>query len=215
MEAALEERHRLKIAKSAKQLNRQELDQAAENTLSAHDQAWSTRGDIQYARLVEKVATKTHFNSVEVKNDAFFNELVNVLPFLGESLNPPTTDRDATKAALKKAPYKTKKEIMKADGIVGKHLGAVKLIASDKEENTFSVELGDMTADQILQTFVHADRSMKLEQLKEIAENEWKLLHDIYKISASTIKPKYLQLMNSAAIDEEDDESDVEDTEEE
>eukprot|EP00956_Cyclotella_meneghiniana_P021077 scaffold37956_cov48-Cyclotella_meneghiniana.AAC.2 len=89
LQSAWEERTSNKLSRSARQLDLVELGQEAAQALSEHDKQWSKRGNVQLAIITEKMATKTHFNAVPVANDAFYNEILHVLPYIGESFDPP------------------------------------------------------------------------------------------------------------------------------
>jgi hypothetical protein len=204
LKTAWEERLNKKIAKGAKQLDLAELKQTADEAMSAHDKSWNERGDVQHTIVVEKVATKTHFNSVKVKDNAFLNEIVNVLPFIGELLSPPATDADSTFAALKK---QNKTAIMAKDGVLGKYIELVKMIAKGKADNIFSADLEGLNEDQILEVFVCAKNSTKLKELQDEVSDKWKKMEDIYHSAAYKIGDRYLKLMqkNPEEVAEEPD----------
>jgi hypothetical protein len=50
------------------------IDEEAKAARSAHDISWHKRGDIKYASVVEKMATKNHFKSIKV-TDGFYEKL--------------------------------------------------------------------------------------------------------------------------------------------
>jgi hypothetical protein len=141
---------------SFKPIDSDKLDQEAFTSRSAHDQAWDKGGDIKYATVVEKIATKSHFKTVKI-NEGFHEEILQVLPFIGQLLTPKiVADDEATKTAVKKL---NKTVLMSKEGLVGQYLDMVKRIAKGKEVNTFDgVDLTDKTEDEILQEFVRGDR---------------------------------------------------------
>ena len=182
----------------------EELEDEAKKAMSVHDSNWGQRGDIQFASVVEKVATKSHFKSIQVSNDIFINEIVQVLPYIGALFTPPIKGEDATKRELKKKENKrkySKTALLSTGGIIGKYLDLVKLIAKGKAENTFDVNLDDMTENEILQVFVCADKSAKLAQLQDEVANQWKRMEDIFNSAASTISPRYQKLLNQPPRD--------------
>jgi hypothetical protein len=78
---------------------------------------------VRFSVVTEKIATKTHFGNINAKEGVFYDEIVQVLPFIGLSLPEPTNNEAETLKAIKKM---TKKSIMSKDGILGKHLAFVK-----------------------------------------------------------------------------------------
>lgn len=200
VEDAWEGRYQQKINRGARQLDEDELDELAATTLSIHDNEWNKRGDVQFSVVTEKIATKSHFNSIKV-TEGFYNEIVQVLPFIGFSLPEPTSSAAETLEAISKM---TKSAIMSKDGILGKHLALVKRIATGKEENVYDVDLTNKSEDEILQVFVRADKSTKLQEMQNQVADKWKKMEDIYNLSAAEIAPKYHKLMYQEPVELED-----------
>ena len=205
LQSAWEERKSNKLSRSARQLDLIELEQETAQALSEHDKQWSKRGNVQLSIITEKMATKTHFNSVPVANDAFYNEIMDVLPYIGESFDPPLDDDDEILEALKRL---KKKGVMAKDGILGRHLNEVRLIAQGKADNTFSAELADKTEDEILQVFVCADGSSKMAETQDAVANKWRKMENIYHSAATEIAPRFLKIMNGSPEQNNNSESD-------
>jgi hypothetical protein len=93
---------------------------------------------------------------------------------------------------------------MSKDGILGKHLALVKRIATGKEENVYDVDLTNKSEDEILQVFVRADKSTKLQEMQNQVADKWKKMEDIYNLSAAEIAPKYHKLMYQEPVELED-----------
>jgi hypothetical protein len=208
--AEFESRRSKKIANGVKVLDLDQLTDEASKAMSAHDENWAKRGDIQLTIITEKIATKTHFNSVKVEGDKFFLEIINVLPYIGESLSPQTSSTRSTLAALKKM---KKKGVMDKDGPLGKHLDLVKLIAKGKADNTFSAVLEGKSEDEILQEFVRASESSKNQEIAEQVANKWRRMENIFESVVTEIAPRFAKLMNKEPVEEEED-SDSEDEDE-
>ena len=211
LQAAWEERRSKKLAKSVRQLDLDELQAVADATMSVHDKTWNDRGDKQYTKIVEKVATKEHFKKIPVKDDAFVNEIIQVLPFIGYSLSPQATNTNDVRKALK-AKGMNKTSILGKGGCLGVHLDLVKAIAKGKADNSLPVDISDKTEDEILQVFVRADLSFNLNKMKEEVANQWKCMENIFESAAREISPRFLKLMNKEPKEtDESNESDSED----
>ena len=206
VEAAWEDRYEQKMSRGVKQLDEDELDELAYTTLSVHDKDWNKRGDVQFSVVTERIATKSHFNSIKV-NEGFHNEIARVLPFIGFTLPDPTDNVDDTLEAIKKL---TKSAIMSKDGILGKHLTQVKKIASGKEDNIFDVDLTNKIEDEILQVFVRADKSSKLQDMESLVADKWQKMENIYHLRANEIAPRYKKLMYKDPVELEGESDDEE-----
>ena len=53
-----------------------------------------------------------------------------------------------------------------------------------------------MTEDQILQVFVNANNSTKMQEITKTVAEQWKLMEDVFESAATEIKPRYTKLMN-------------------
>ena len=53
-----------------------------------------------------------------------------------------------------------------------------------------------MTEDQILQVFVNANNSTKMQEITKSVAEQWKLMEDVFESAATEIKPRYAKLMN-------------------
>ena len=148
--------------------------------------------------------------SRQVANDAFINEIVHVLPYIGALFTPPITGEEATVKVLKEDKKKySKTALLKKGGILGQYLDLIKLIAKGKAENTFDVELDNMNENEILQVFVCAEKSAKIAQLQEDVANQWKIMEDIFHSAANTMSPRFEKLLTQMPRDisnESDDE---------
>eukprot|EP00956_Cyclotella_meneghiniana_P021076 scaffold37956_cov48-Cyclotella_meneghiniana.AAC.1 len=91
---------------------------------------------------------------------------------------------------------------MAKDGILGRHLNEVRLIAQGKADNTFSAELADKTEDEILQVFVCADGSSKMAETQDTVANKWRKMENIYQSAATEIAPRFLKMMSGSPVEE-------------
>ena len=97
-----------------------------------------------------------------------------------------------------------KSKIKKPGGILGTHLDLIKSITSKDSPNTLSKKnLIKMDYKKVMAHFVHADKSVKLKEIKkEIAEKRLKL-KNIFKSAAGTnIADTYLENMNREIVDD-------------
>ena len=97
---------------------------------------------------------------------------------------------------------------MAKEGVLGRHLNEVRLIAQGKADNTFSAELADKTEDEILQVFVCADGSSKMAETQDAVANKWRKMENIYHSAATEIAPRFLKIMNGSPEQNNNSESD-------
>ena len=136
--------------------------------------------------VTKTVATKSHFNQLPSGTE-LYNEIVEVLPHIGISLDD-----------LKK--IKTKKEIMKKGGVLGKYLDLVKKIAKEPSLNSLTNDdLSDKSEDEILKIFVRADKSSRLAAVQQKIDNERKLLRNVFEVAAKEISPYYIKLLGKSS----------------
>mmetsp|Transcript_1254 Transcript_1254/g.2106 ORF Transcript_1254/g.2106 Transcript_1254/m.2106 type:complete len:134 (+) Transcript_1254:844-1245(+) len=89
---------------------------------------------------------------------------------------------------------------MKKGGIVGNYLDRVKQIAKDPSLNDLTNEdLSEMSEDDILKYFVRADKSAKLQEIKQKIEDKRRLLNSLFSVTAKEIAPYYKKLLEKTS----------------
>lgn len=124
-------------------------------------------------------------------------------------MSPPTNDAEETFEELKEL---RKSAITAKDGILGKHLDDVKLIAKGKAVNTFSADLEGKSEDEILQVFVLAGESSKVAEMQDQVANQWRRMENIFEARARDIAPRYQKLMHLPPVDDNEDETSEDET---
>lgn len=179
------------VLKRSKKLLRNDLITSNEITAEAiqkiteHDKQWQDRTARKMNEVTKTVATKTHFSKVRA-GDTFYEEVINVLPHIGITLD--------------KLKENNKTTIMKKGGVVGDYLDRVKKIAKDPSLNDLTDEdLSEMSEDDILKYFVHADKSTKLHEIEEQIENKRALINSLFRVAAKEISPHYKKLLEKTS----------------
>ena len=150
-----------------------------------HDAQWQDRDARKMNEVTKTVATKTHFKQVK-RGKPFFEEVINVLPYIGMS--------------LEELSQSNKTAIMKKDGVIGEYLDLVKKIAKDPSLNSLTDEdLSEKSEDEILKYFVHADKSIRLQEIQQKIEDHRKLLHSVFRVAAREISPYYKKLLDQSS----------------
>ena len=195
------------------QMDMSKLKEKSDKSRTVHDESWANRGDINKAKVVEKLMTLQHYKSCSGKKrgvDEFWEETLVVLPYLLEH------------GEIDEAKFRKMGKGAISDGILKKHLKLINDIAERKVPNSLNdTDVTDMSKDEIKQLFVHVDESLKLDKIKAEIEDKWAKMEAIYTSAAPDISETYAHLMNRPAsedtslADEEDGEVDDDDSDEE
>ena len=200
---AYQDRRRNKLDnRRTKQINLDETQKTADDIMTNHDKYWGSREMREYAKIVEKVSTVTHFKSVPAGQE-FHDEVRAVLPYIGDlPRDPKKPDQLLGKTKLTTG----------AGNFIGVHLATIRSIAKGKAGNDLNdTDLSNMTEDEIMREFVHADRSANLAKLKKEIQDQHARLEAIYKAATTAgIAPRFLKMMNEPVeVDEDDAEDDA------
>ena len=195
---AYKDRRRNKLDnRRTKQINLDETQKTADDIMTNHDKYWGSKKMREYAKIVEKVATVTYFKSVTAGKD-FHDEVRAVLPFIGDlPRDPKKPDQLLGKTKLTTG----------AGNFIGVHLATIRSIAKGKAGNDLNdTDLSNMTEDEIMREFVHANRSANLAKLEKEIQDQHARLEAIYKTAtAAGIAPRFLKMMNEPVEVDEDD----------
>ncbi len=102
--------------------------------------------------------------------------------------------------SLEELSQSNKTAIMKKDGVIGEYLDLVKKIAKDPSLNSLTDEdLSEKSEDEILKYFVHADKSIRLQEIQQKIEDHRKLLHSVFRVAAKEISPYYKKLLDKSS----------------
>ncbi len=182
--------------KRTKKLQRNNLlsidDIAAEakKLKTTHDIQWQDRDARKMNEVTKTVATKAHFQKVKA-GEQFYEEVLNVLPHIGKSL-----------AQLRQS---KKTGLLKKGGGVGEYLDLVKKIAKDPAQNSLTDDdLTEKSEDEILKFFVHADKSIRLQEIQQNIDNHRKLLRSVFSVAAKEIAPYYKRKLNQSSTQDDD-----------
>ena len=149
---------------------------------------------------MSKVATKGHFNMCG-SGKPYYEEILNVLPYMPSPEDPSKTITYEELEALKKTKIKAPK------GILGKHLDEIKLIAAGKKNNTTLCdddELKDKSFDERMKVFVLANKSAHLARVKEEMEAKQKKLGAVHNLVSGAIAPRFIKMMKKISEREDD-----------
>lgn len=150
-----------------------------------HDIQWQDRDARKMNEVTKTVATKAHFQKVKA-GDQFYEEVLNVLPHIGKSL-------EQLKQGKKTA-------MMKKGGVVGDYLDLVKKIAKDPSQNSLTDDdLSEMSEDEIYKYFVHADKSIRLQEIQQNIDDHRKLLRNVFRVAAKEISPYYKKMLDQSS----------------
>ena len=105
---------------------------------------------------------------------------------------------------IQKPPYKTKTNIKKL--LLSPHIKLIKEIAKGNKPNTITDhDVSGMSKHERLKLFVHADKSLKRQEIEEQIENKRKLLKNLFGHVANSISKEYQDLIDApqAQVDDE------------
>ena len=137
--------------------------ETADQAQTDHNRDWNDKDSREYSDIVSKVATKGHFNKCG-SGKPYYDEILNVLPYMPSPNDPSKTVTYEELEALKKT------KIHAPKGILGKHLDEIKLVAAGKKSNTNLCdddEHKDKSFDERMKVFVLANKSAHLARVKE------------------------------------------------
>ncbi len=174
-------------------LDHEKLVDAAAKAKTVHDTEWQNRDVRLFNEITEDMATMTHFDKCKMAGGLFIKEVIAVLPHIGVSLDD-----------IQKAPYKTKANIKKL--LLSPHIKLIKEIAKGDKPNTITDhDVSGMSKHERLKLFVHADKSLKRQEIEEQIENKRKLLKNLFGHVANSISKEYQDLIDApqAQVDDE------------
>ena len=160
----------------------------------------SDKDSREYSAIVSKVATKGHFNMCG-SGKPYYEEILNVLPYMPSPDDPSRTISYNELEALKKTKIKAPK------GILGKHLDEIKLIAAGKKNNTTLCddnELKDKSYNERMKVFVLANKSGRLATVKEELEAKQKKLGAVHNLVSGKIASRFMKMMDKISEREDD-----------
>ena len=201
LHTALEGKVRKKESRGrSKRLDFATQQEKADKAQTDHNRDWNDKDSRKYSAIVSKVATKGHFNKCG-SGKPYYEEILNVLPYMPSPEDPSKTITYEELAELKKSKIKAPK------GILGNHLDDIKLIAAGKKNNTTLCdddELKDKSFDERMKVFVLADKSGHLARVKEEMEAKQKKLGAVHSLVSGKIASRFMKMMRKISEREDD-----------
>ena len=201
LDVALEKKLRKKECRGrSKRLDFSTQQTKADEAQTDHNRDWSDRDSRKYSDIVNKVATKGHFDKCGA-GKPYYEEILNVLPYMPSPDDASRTISYDELEALKKTKIKAPK------GILGKHLDEIKLIAAGKKNNTTLCdddELKDKSYNERMEVFVLANKSGRLAKVKEELEAKQKKLGAVHNLVSGKIASRFMKMMNKISEREDD-----------